>query len=203
MEEGGGTLFTDRLDGTGSGLRHSVPPPPSNTPPDLEDEDEQALFQQFLAQRKIESKGTKSSMTKSSAPPQKKRKVGRRPSKLKKEKEGHGVEETEGDDEDGEDVFGNWDVEYVPQTANTARRILWQRGHAATTPSKIKELVEQATVQRLEDALEPLQTIGFAILDDISEAFAPRNRCTKEQRDFIKKCTFLSHYRARPMDSNT
>jgi hypothetical protein len=123
---------------------------------------------------------------------------------LKKEKEGHGVEEAEGDDEDGEDVFGNWDVEYVPQTANTARRILWQRGHAATTPSKIKELVEQATVQRLEDALEPLQTIGFAILDDIlSETFAPRNRCTKEQRDFIKKCTFLSHYRARPMDSNT
>jgi len=122
---------------------------------------------------------------------------------LKKEKEGHGVEEAEGDDEDGEDVFGNWDVEYVPQTANTARRILWQRGHAATTPSKIKELVEQATVQRLEDALEPLQTIGFAILDDISEAFAPRNRCTKVQRNFIKKCTFLSHYRARRMDSNT
>ncbi len=60
----------------------------------------------------------------------------------------------------------------MPQTANTARRILWQRGHAATTPSKIRELVEQATVQRLEDALEPLQTIGFAILDDISEAFA-------------------------------
>ena len=142
-------------------------------------------------------------MTKSSAPPKKKRKVGRRPSKFKKEKEVHGGEEAEGYDEDGEDVFGNWDVEYVPQTGTTARRILWQRGHAATTPSKIRELVEQATVQRLEDALEPLQTIGFAILDDISEAFTPRNRCTKEQRDFIKKCTFLSHYRTRPMDSNT
>jgi hypothetical protein len=204
-EQGAGTTFKDLLEGREGMGRYTVPPPPSTTPPGVEDEQE--LFKLFLAERKMQSEGTKgarpTSARKSSEPSKKKRKVGRRPAKFKKQKETHGGEEAESDDEDGEDVFGNWGVEYVPQTGNTARRILWQRGHAATTPSKIRELVEQATVKRVEDALEPLQTIGFAILDDISEAFAPRNRCTKEQRDFIKKCTFLSQCRAIPTYSNT
>jgi hypothetical protein len=75
-DQGAGTPFKDLLEGTDSGRRRSVPPPPSSTPPEPEDEDEQELFQQFLAQRKMQSKGTKISMTKSarksSAPPKKK-----------------------------------------------------------------------------------------------------------------------------------
>jgi hypothetical protein len=81
-------------------------------------------------------------------------------------------------------------------TSGTARRKVWQRGQAnygREDTCKVRKLVQKATVTRVEDALKPLQTLGFAILEDMTEAFAPRNRCTKKQRDFIKKCKTPYH----------
>ncbi len=81
-------------------------------------------------------------------------------------------------------------------SSGTARRKIWQRGHAnygREDTSKVRELIQKATVTRLQDALDPLQTLGFAILDDMTEAFAPRNRCTMEQRAFIQKCKTPHH----------
>ena len=72
--------------------------------------------------------------------------------------------------------------------ANTARRVLWQRGHNTMLPSVKRAIIEAATVDSIAEAHEPLMTHGFAIISDMTEAFAPKNRCTREQRDFITKC---------------
>jgi hypothetical protein len=102
---------------------------------------------------------------------------------VKKEKNDSGDDEEDDleDDADGE-------VQYVQQSANTARRILWQRGHSANVPSKVQQLIQSATVKNIADALHPLCEIGFAIVEDMSEVFAPKARCTMEQRDYIHKC---------------
>jgi hypothetical protein len=130
-------------------------------------------------------------------PPLKKRRVTRRRGKVKLEpKLGEGLNArttyVEGDDQDS-DMEQDWDVEFVQQSANSARRILWQRGHAATVPSKVRELIQRATVTCMADALEPLRTLGFAILEDVTVAFAPKNGFTKEQRDFIEKGLTPAH----------
>ena len=88
--------------------------------------------------------------------------------------------------DDNDDVES--DVEFVHQSSNTARRILWQRGHAAQMPSAKADIIRRATVTNLKDAYDPLCVLGFAIVEDMTEVFAPKNRCTREQRDFINKC---------------
>jgi hypothetical protein len=130
-------------------------------------------------------------------PPIKKRRVTRRRGKVKREPTpGAGqnarITDAEGDDETS-DNEQDWDVEFVQPSANSARRILWQRGHAATVPSKVRELIRKATVTCMADALEPLRTLGFAILEDVTVAFAPKNGFTKEQRDFIEKGLIPAH----------
>jgi hypothetical protein len=80
------------------------------------------------------------------------------------------------------------EVQYVQQSANTARRILWQRGHSANVPSKVQQLIQSATVSNIAEALHPLCEIGFAIVEDVTEVFAPKFRFTMEQRDYIHKC---------------
>ena len=87
-----------------------------------------------------------------------------------------------------EDSDSDSSVEFLQNSANTARRILWQRGHNAMFPSMKKQIIEDATVDSVAEAHGPLQEFGFAIVRDMAEAFAPKNRCTREQRDFITKC---------------
>jgi hypothetical protein len=77
---------------------------------------------------------------------------------------------------------------YVQQSAQTARRILWQRGHQHNVPSKVEQLIRDATVTSMSQAWKPLCKIGFAIIEDMTEVFAPKYRCTMEQRDYIHKC---------------
>jgi hypothetical protein len=77
---------------------------------------------------------------------------------------------------------------YDRQSAQTARRVLWQRGHQANVPSKVEQIISAATVKSMSEAWKPLCEIGFAIIDDMSEVFAPKYRCTMEQRDYINKC---------------
>ena len=77
---------------------------------------------------------------------------------------------------------------YLNQSAHTARRILWQRGHQANVPSKVQQIIQAATVKSMSEAWKPLCEIGFAIIEDMTEVFAPKNRCTMEQRDYIHKC---------------
>ena len=80
-------------------------------------------------------------------------------------------------------------VEILPNVGpNTARRILWQRGHNAMLPSIKHAIIEDATVDSVAEAHAPLCTYGFAIIRDMTEVFAPKNRCTREQRDFITRC---------------
>jgi hypothetical protein len=139
-------------------------------------------------------------------PPLKKRRVTRRRGKVKLEPkpgEGQNARTTDvvGDDEDS-DNEQDWDVEFVQQSANSARRILWQRGHAATVPSKVRELIQRATVTCMADALEPLRTQGFAILEDVTVAFAPKNGFTKEQRDFIEKGLTPAHRHSLSIQPN-
>ncbi len=86
--------------------------------------------------------------------------------------EGVGIDGGNKDNDNSDENYNSDDD--VKQSANTARRILWQRGHAATVPSKVRELIQKATVSRVEDALEPLKTLGFAILEDMTEAFHPK-----------------------------
>ena len=91
---------------------------------------------------------------------------------------------------DEESSGGDSDLEgpYVRQSAQTARRVLWQRGHQANVPSKVEQIISAATVKSMSEAWKPLCEIGFAIIDDMSEVFAPKYRCTMEQRDYINKC---------------
>jgi hypothetical protein len=55
-------------------------------------------------------------------------------------------------------------------------------------PSMKKQIIINATVDSVADAHGPLSEYGFAIVRDMTEAFAPKNRCTREQRDFITQC---------------
>jgi hypothetical protein len=115
-------------------------------------------------------------------PSNKKRKRGGRRKLVKLETvniEGTGYEDSDSDSS----------VEFLQNSANTARRILWQRGHNAMLPSMKKQLVMDATVDTVAEAHRPLCEYGFAIVRDMTEAFAPKTRCTREQRDFITKCT--------------
>jgi hypothetical protein len=91
------------------------------------------------------------------------------------------------EDEDANDDVDS-DVEFVHLSCNSARRILWQRGHAAQLPSAKADIIRRATVANLADAYDPLCQLGFAIIEDMTEVFAPKNRCTREQRDYIEKC---------------
>jgi hypothetical protein len=171
-----------------------LPPPPQQQPPTM---DLQGLWTAFLAQQNgnVQHAAVPSNLTKpgDGQPPKKKRKTSRGRTKVKGEKTSEGrnakTVDADGKEPEEEDLDDfDWDDQHVQQSANTARRILWQRGHAANVPSKVKELIAAATVSRVEDAMEPLQTLGFAILEDMTVAFSPKNRCTKEQRDFITKC---------------
>jgi hypothetical protein len=89
-------------------------------------------------------------------------------------------------DDDNDDVDS--DVEFVHLSSNTARRILWQRGHAAQLPSAKADIIRRATVANFADAYDPLCQLGFAIIEDMTEVYAPKNRCTREQSDLINKC---------------
>jgi hypothetical protein len=84
-------------------------------------------------------------------------------------------------------VDDDWgmDGSALPMSGNTARRILWQRGHEAQLPSTVRNIIESATVKTMSEALHPLCEYGFAIIEDMTDVFHPKNRCTKEQRDFI------------------
>jgi hypothetical protein len=91
-------------------------------------------------------------------------------------------------DEDSSGGESDQEGPYVHQSAQTARRVLWQRGHQANVPSKVEQIISAATVKSMLEAWKPLCEIGFAIIDDMSEVFAPKYRCTMEQRDYINKC---------------
>ncbi len=92
-------------------------------------------------------------------------------------------------EDDDSDLSSQSDGEPIQQTASTARRVLWQRGHAAFLPSVKRQIIEDATVDCVADALTPLCEFGFAIVNNVNEAFHPKHRLTREQRDFIHKCT--------------
>ena len=94
------------------------------------------------------------------------------------------VEKKDKEDDDESDS----DVEFVHLSPNAARRILWQRGHVSLLPSTKADIIRRATVKTLADAYDPLCQVGFAIIEDMTEVYAPKNRCTREQRDFINKC---------------
>jgi hypothetical protein len=94
------------------------------------------------------------------------------------------------EDSDVNSTDSEEEVKVVEHTPNTARRILWQRGHGALLPSTIRGIIAEATVRTLAEARAPLQDLGFAIIEDMTEVYAPKNRCTKEQRDFIHKCKY-------------
>jgi hypothetical protein len=87
-----------------------------------------------------------------------------------------------------EDSDSDSSVELLQTSANTARRILWQRGHNAMLPSTKQQIIMDATVDSVSEAHGPLCEYGFAIVRDMTEAFAPKHRCTREQRDFITRC---------------
>ena len=107
---------------------------------------------------------------------------------VKARTEAHPVSESEhqGSDDDVEPEVEDY---FFTQSANTARRILWQRGHAATLPSVVNEMIRDATVNTLPAALATMREYGFAIIADMTEVFAPGNRCTAQQRDFLARRT--------------
>ena len=92
------------------------------------------------------------------------------------------------DESEGNSSESDEDVKVEKNTPNTARRILWQRGHSALLPSTVRGIIAEATVRTLAEARAPLQELGFAIIEDMTDIYAPKNRCTKEQMDFIHKC---------------
>ncbi len=91
--------------------------------------------------------------------------------------------------EDSSEGGSDQESSYLNHSAHTARRILWQRGHQANVPSKVQQIIQAATVKSMSEAWKPLCEIGFAIIEDMTEVFAPKYRCTMEQRDYIHKCT--------------
>ena len=95
--------------------------------------------------------------------------------------------------EDDKDDSSDSSADSYQQSATTARRILWQRGHQANLPSKVQQIIRDATVSCIQDALRPLQDIGFAIVQDFTTVFHPKHRCTAEQKDFIHKRKFNTH----------
>jgi hypothetical protein len=54
----------------------------------------------------------------------------------------------------------------------------------------VQQIIRDATVSSIQDALRPLQDIGFAIVQDFTTVFHPKHRCTAEQKDFIHKRKF-------------
>jgi hypothetical protein len=89
------------------------------------------------------------------------------------------VEKVNDEGPHNEDSDSDSSVEFLQNSANTARRILWQRGHNAMLPSMKKQIIEDATVDSVAEAHGPLKEYGFAIVRDMAEAFAPKNRCTR------------------------
>ena len=60
-------------------------------------------------------------------------------------------------------------MKVVEHTPNTARRILWQRGHGSLLPSTVRGIIAEATVRTLAEARAPLQDLGFAIIEDMTD----------------------------------
>jgi chemotaxis protein histidine kinase CheA len=165
------TFYVDDENGTdstapmaGSTNIHVLPPPPPN--------DQQPLYLKQDTQQQVVK-------VEETAVAKKRKRRGTRmrvPPKVDKH-----------EDEDANDDVDS-DVEFVHLSCNSARRILWQRGHAAQLPSAKADIIRRATVANLADAYDPLCQLGFAIIEDMTEVFAPKNRCTREQRDYIEKC---------------
>jgi len=165
------TFYVDDENGTdstaamaGSTNMHVLPPPPPN--------DQQPLYLKQDTQQQVVK-------VEETAVAKKRKRRGTRmrvPPKVDKH-----------EDEDANDDVDS-DVEFVHLSCNSARRILWQRGHAAQLPSAKADIIRRATVANLADAYDPLCQLGFAIIEDMTEVFAPKNRCTREQRDYIEKC---------------
>ena len=144
--------------------------PPVDGPPDLKMIVAEKVKQEMQQRGMVEQPASR--------PPKRKRRVSQKRVPVKVEKLS----------EDADDEEISSDVEFVQQSSNTARRILWQRGHAATLPSTKADIIKRATVATVAEAYHPLCELGFAIISDMTEVFAPKNRCTREQRDFINKC---------------
>ena len=152
-----------------------LPPPPSLEPPRDGPPDLKMIVAEMVKQE-MQQRGMVE--LPASGPQKRKRRVSRKRVPVKVEKPS----------EDADDEEISSDVEFVQQSSNTARRILWQRGHAATLPSTKADIIKRATVATVAEAYHPLCELGFAIISDMTEVFAPKNRCTREQRDFINKC---------------
>jgi hypothetical protein len=75
-------------------------------------------------------------------------------------------------------------------TRLTQHDVFYGNADMALLPSTIRGIIAEATVRTLAEARAPLQDLGFAIIEDMTEVYAPKNRCTKEQRDFIHKCKY-------------
>jgi hypothetical protein len=73
-----------------------------------------------------------------------------------------------------DDTDSDSSVEFIQNSASTARRILWQRGHNAMLPSTKKQIIDNVTVDSVADAHGPLCEYGFAIVRDMTEVFAPK-----------------------------
>jgi hypothetical protein len=76
--------------------------------------------------------------------------------------------------EDADDEGADSDVELVQQSSNTARRILWQRGHAATLPSTKADIIERATVSTVADAFNPLCSLDLQLLVACLKCLRPK-----------------------------
>ena len=61
--------------------------------------------------------------------------------------------------EDMDDIVGDdcgIDGSALPMSGNTARRVLWQRGHETMLPSTVRNIIQNATVKTMSEALHPL-----------------------------------------------
>ncbi len=73
---------------------------------------------------------------------------------------------------------------------NSYRRLNWQKGRQDwSRPSKLKAEIEKVTVDTLPEIYPKMRKHGWAILRDMTHAFAPKSRFTREQMEHINQCT--------------
>jgi hypothetical protein len=92
------------------------------------------------------------------------------------------------EDEDDDSDVEDWDE--MTTSENSKRRLNWQKGRQDwSRPSKLKAEIDKVTVNTLPEIYPILRKHGWAILRDLTHAFAPKLRFTREQMEHIHQCT--------------
>jgi hypothetical protein len=172
---------------TGANAQHAPPPPPA--PPWATPE----MMALFMSHMTTITQNLYPATAPQSQVPQPKAEKDTKQQRSVQKKRGRKKQKTSSnaiahEDEDDDSDVGDRDE--MTTSENTYRRLNWQKGRQDwSRPSKLKAEIEKVTVDTLPEIYPKMRKHGWAILRDMTHAFAPKSRFTREQMEHINQCT--------------